>query len=357
MKGTFKSEIKKYMAKYSCYFKVNNTLTGRFVTEQYGNVKHAEGGPFAKRSYNSPYYITGPVVEFDKFRYSDEIQLNFFSKNLLKVIVSEKTKDYKSLSIRPICIPLAIQKYPKALADTFTLFERLATGKYNPVDLFESYYKVTEENGVKYINENAYVDRTNIDQFKNYHMKFVPGSRFSAHHYNYSLTIVDPDPSSLTIPPNFPCIIISKKHYKKGNQININLKDLSFIPSNVQKLDLQNSIIGSFNGLPDKIIELNVYHSHVKSFEGLPKVIEDEFHIFGGSIIDTMQGGQNTTVGRLRIHQTKFPSLKGVPKANRYDFEDEKTDKLAKKIVKDREFVSKLKPETQKQFGDIFTSL
>jgi hypothetical protein len=125
----------------------------------------------------------------------------------------------------------------------------------------------------------------------------------------------------------------------------------------VQKLDLQNSIIGSFNGLPDKIYELNIYHSHVKSFEGLPKVIEDEFQIFGGSIIDTMQGGQNTTVRRLRIQQTKFPSLKGVPKAKDYDFEDEKNDKLAKKIVKDREFVNTLKPETQKQFGDIFTSL
>lgn len=334
------SSLQNYLRNNVCLLRQNNAVNGKLVTQNY-----IRGLPSFNAS--SPYFMSMMWLDVSSIRYHkndyNARDINFFDKeelsSALKGVIDK-------IDVHGVALPVSLTKKPKELITAFKAPYEVLSGSYDPQMIFNMFYDVVEDKGQKVITERIRADENTLKYFEGYTQHYVAGS------YGNSELVIHTDHSDkLVIPPGMRKIVLVPK---TGNT-ELNIKDFSFMPPNVQELTVSECNIQTLNGLPNKMEKLSIEHCKLPSLHGLPKKIGTL--LIADTNLKDFTGAEDTEVDNLQGWKNDFTSLKGVPKADRYGLGERFSEKQIKKVVADREMVKRLDKDEQEAWGDIVTGL
>jgi hypothetical protein len=355
------SDFQNFIIKNITLYRLNNSITGKFVSDSHGS--HTS----LSKEYdyvNSPYFLAIPFVDFRDINYSD-IPVDFFDKEFLKKQVKGNEKNNRGLiEIKDISLPQRVLKDVDLLAETVKRFDDLATGNFDSQALFDKQYAITEDKGKKYLNSDAKVDENTIKYF--YDLHTLEGKNV---YQDVRLSIYTTNPARLKgkIPPNITKLTFVTPGYNRYPYGNMGGKlttanDCTFLNnSNAVDIEFDGFDINSFDGTPSTVKFVRINYSKVNNLNGIPKRVN--VISLNRCKVNSLEGGADIVVNDLEVYDTTLTNkntLNQIPESKQgygsVRIDGIREDQI-KKVIKDRKFLKNLKPNTQKAFGDIFTSI
>lgn len=356
-------KFKDFITKNIALYRLNNSINGNFVSDV-----HSSSTSLNKDYHytNTPYYLATPYINFRDLDYSD-VPVNFFDKDFVKKQVKGNEKHNRGfVEIKDISLPQRILKDVDKLAQAFKRFDDLASGNFDPQEMFNTHYGITEENGKKYLNNSARVDEDALKYF--YDLHTLEGKNV---YQDVWLHIYTKDPSRLKgkIPPNITKLNFVTPGYNRNSgyhgakkKMLTTINDCTFLNnSKVVHLEFDGCDIKSFSGVPLNAKFIHFNYSVINNLEGLPKKLN--VLAFHQCEVKSFNGGSEIVTNTLDMYDSTLidkNSLNEIPESrsgyDRTRLDDVKNEQI-KKIIKDRKFVKTLKPGAQKAFGDIFSSI
>jgi hypothetical protein len=355
------SDFQNFITKNITLYRLNNSITGKYVSDVHSSLTSLS----KEYDYvNSPYYLAIPYVNFRDIDYSD-IPVDFFDKEFLKKQVKGNEKNNRGLiEIKDIALPQRVLKDVNLLAEVIKRFDDLATGNFDAQELFNKHYGITENKGKRYLNRDAKVDENTIKYFHDLHT--LEGKNV---YQDVRLSILTSDPSRLKgkIPPNITKLTLVTPGYNRYPYGNTGGKlstanDCTFLDnSNAVDVEFDGYIINSFVGIPSTVKFIRANYSEVNNLIGIPKRVN--VISFNRCKLKSLEGGAEIVANTFEAYDTTLTNkntLNQIPESKdgygSVSIDGVRQDEI-KKVVKDRKFLKNLKPNTQKAFGDIFTSI